>query len=127
MLIIPADVEVAEVRASVRGADYEKWLVPEFAVPEEHIPVILGWLRPVEHIVEPWRLDWLSQWGEVTIVTRSGSNLRLRFYDAGSNPAVITENGVDQFWAADYSGDGRFYGSRGMFLAVRAAYRASKK
>jgi hypothetical protein len=134
VLVIPADDEVAEVRASLSdrptfpGFDS----IPEFVVPAEHLPVILGWLRPGEYISEPWRLDLLHELGQVVIRTHDGQELRVRFFDAGHNPAVLTVDGVAQFYArdgvVDFGGEPRsIFGGITLAAAVREAHEASKR
>jgi hypothetical protein len=125
VLDLPADDEVVEMQASLR----ESWVgfeaVPEFVFPEEHVPVILSWLRPAEYIREGWRLDTLAELGEVVIRTRNGRELRLHFYWAGKNPAVLTPNGEDQFYGRGVDDEGRpVDGGIGLGKAVRDAYKA---
>jgi hypothetical protein len=65
-------------------------------VPTEHVPVIMGWLRPAEHTREPWTLSPWDELGQIVIRTRDGQELRVQFYWAGKNPAVLTPNGEDR-------------------------------
>jgi len=130
-LTIPPDAEVSEVRISLSkhcfGQDRP---IDEFVVPKEHIPVIMGWLRPSAYVREPWRLDLLAG-GEAVIKTIDGREARVRFYDAGVNPAVLTTEGVDQFYGPDYQGKSKYgsdrlvtsrYGAIGFADAIRDAY-----
>jgi hypothetical protein len=130
-LTIPPDAEVSEVRIRLSKHCFG-WDRPigEFVVPKEHVPVILGWLRPSEHIREPWRLECLTG-GYVIIKTVDGSAIRLRFYDAGVNPAVLTADNVDQFYGPRYQGKSKYgsdrlatsrYGAIGFADAIRDAY-----
>ncbi len=98
--------------------------IAEFVVPEGHVPVILAWLRPDKYIRDPWRLDWLAG-GDVVIKTTDGGEVRVHFYDAGVNPAVLTTDGVDQFYSPDFQGESR-YGAIGFAEAVYAAYHDSR-
>jgi hypothetical protein len=77
-------------------------------------------LRPPEYIREPWRLDLLEELGEVVIRSRDGREVRVRFFDAGNNPVVLTIDGVDQFYGVNVGDHGGFSLAR----AVREASRA---
>ena len=124
-LDLPADEAVSEVRASLRASQVGFKAIPEFIVPAEHAPIILSWLRPAKYIRERWPLEILDELGEIVIVTRNGAELRLRFYWAGKNPAVLTINGEDQFYGRgiDDEGDPVDGGIR-LGKAIREAYRA---
>jgi hypothetical protein len=67
-------------------------------VPRAHVPYILHWLQPAEYIRDPWRLDLLAEMGQIVIRTRTGAEVCVRFFDAGHNPAVLTVDGVNQFY-----------------------------
>jgi hypothetical protein len=131
-LALPPDDEVVEVRASLRATSVGNEEVPEFVVPAEHVPKVLDWVRPGEYIRQPWRLDILEELGAVVIRTRDGRELRLRFFDAGKNPAVLTVDGVDQFYGrggvVDFGGDPHsIAGGITLSGAVREADKASRK
>jgi hypothetical protein len=124
-MVLPADEEVAEVRASLRASQVGFEAVPEFVVPAEHVPIILGWLRPAEFIREPWRLDELEQLGEVVILARSGRHVRVRFYWSGKNPAVLNVNDADQFYGRGIDDEGApVDGGIRLGKAIQEAYRA---
>ena len=126
VLHVPADDEVVEMRASLRGSQVGFEAVPEFVVPEEHVAVILSWLRPAEYIQEAWPLDMLDELGEVAIRTRSDGELRLRFYWAGKNPAVLTADGINQFYGRGVNVEGSpVDGGIRLGKAVREAYKPS--
>ena len=127
---LPADGEVAEMRASLRGSQTLFDAILEFVVPPQHVPLVLDWLRPGEYIQEPWRLDLLDELGEVIIRTRDGRELRLQFFDAGKNPSVLALDGENQFYGrggvVDFGGDPHSVaGGLGLGIAVREANKAS--
>jgi hypothetical protein len=133
--VIPAVAEVAEMRISLSQHCFGSEGMAEFTVPQEHVPGLLGWLQPTEYIRKPWRLEWLKA-GEVIIKTTDGGEMRLRFYDAGVNPAVLSADGVDQFYGPDYQGRSKYgsdrlatsrYGAIGFADAIYAAYWDSQK
>ena len=124
-LVIPPAAEVSELRIHLSAHCFGFKPIANLVVPREHVSAILGWLRPSEHIREPWRLDQLVG-GEAIIKTRDGKEMSVRFYDAGVNPAVLTANGVDQFYGPDFQGETR-YGAIGFADAIRAAYHESRR
>jgi len=96
-------------------------------VTAEHIPAILRWLQPGEYVPNPpiFPHDML---GEIWIKTNSGSEVRLRFYTAGKNPAVYTVDGIDHFWGSHQDEQGRWVdGGVGLGRAVRTAFDATKR
>jgi hypothetical protein len=107
VLPLPADDAVVEMRASLRPSRAGK-AVPQFVVPADHVPLILEWLRPGEHVRGPLPLERLDELGEVAIRTKSGRELWLWFYSAGRGPAVIvcTPDGEDQFHGRGTDGEG---------------------
>lgn len=107
-LPLPAGDEVVEMRASLRASRAGK-AVPAFHVPDDHVPRILGWLRPGEHVREPLPLDRLDELGEVVIRRKSGRVLWLWFYSAGPGPAVFVcdPDGRDQFYGRGVDDEGR--------------------
>ena len=128
VLILPADEEVAEVRASLRASQVGFEEIPEFVVPPEHVPAVLGWLRPPRYEPHPPIFPEYDELGAVVIRTRSGQELLLRFYWAGKNPAVVTRDGVDHFWGRGVNDEGRpCDGGVGLGNAVREAPRAAKR
>jgi hypothetical protein len=108
VLALPVDDEVVEMRASFRLAPAGK-AVPQFVVPDGHVPLILEWLRPGEYVREPLPLDRLDELGEVAIRTKSGRELWLWFYAAGQGPALIVcdPGGEGQFYGRGADGEGR--------------------
>ena len=98
VLAIPADEEVVEVRASIRESEFGFGPTPEFVVPAEHVSIILGHLRPPEYMRKNWNLEWLTEVGYVVVRSRDGRELKVRFFEAGHNPAVFTVDGANQFY-----------------------------
>jgi hypothetical protein len=128
VLLVPADDEVAEVRASLWASPVALEPIPEFVVPPEHVPVVLGWLRPLEYVSNPPIYPEHDEFGELVIRTRSGQELRLRVFWAGKNPAVVTSDGVDHFWGRGIDDEGRPRdGGSCLSNALRAANRAAKQ
>jgi hypothetical protein len=96
---LPADDEVAEIRASLKESEVSWPGISEFKVPADHVPGILDQLRPAKYNSEPWELGRINvELGEIVIRTKSGEEIRLHFYDAGVNPVLFTSDGVDQFF-----------------------------
>jgi hypothetical protein len=85
-MVLPADDEVAELQASLRASELGYEAIPEFVVPPEHVRVVLGWLRPPKYEPRPPISPEHDELGELVIRSRSGQELRLRFYWAGKNP-----------------------------------------
>lgn len=128
VLVVPADEVVVEVRASLRASQIGFEMIPEFVVPPEHVPIILAWIRPAKYIRNPWELQFLDELGEVVIGTKNGRELRMRFYEAGKNPAVITAGNEDQFYGRGIDDEGRSCdGGIGLGIAIRDAYAAFKR
>jgi hypothetical protein len=132
ILALPLDGEVTEMRAGLYGSQALFDSIPEFVVPPDHVPVILGLLRPGKYIQEPWQLDLLNQLGEVVLRSSNGRETRLRFFDAGKNPAVLTLDGENQFYGrggiVDFGGDPHSVaGGLSLGIAVREAYKASRR
>lgn len=122
VLALPADDEVAEVRASPRKSEIGFPETPEFVVPARHVSNLISTLRPAEYVRQPWALERLEQLGEVVIRTRDGGELRIRFFDAGHNPAILTVDGETQFYGMTV-GD---FGGVSLAKAVRDASLASR-
>ncbi len=125
-LPLPADDEVAAMRASLRPSRAGK-AVPPFIVPTDHVPRILEWLRPGEHVPGPLPPGALDELGEVVIQTKSGRVLWLWYYSAGQGPAVIvcTPDGEDQFRGRGVDGEGRpVDGGLRLRKAVEGAFEA---
>jgi hypothetical protein len=123
-LPLPADDEVVEMRASLRPSRAGK-AVPQFVVPDDHVPLILEWLRPGERVRGPGPLGPLDELGEVAIRTKSGRELWLWFYSAGQGPAVLVcdPDGRDQFHGRGTDGEGRpVDGGRRLRKAVEDAF-----
>lgn len=99
-LTIPSRDEVVEVRASVRDGVGFGPGVPEFVVPEDHVPTILLWLQPTKYEPGTPITPEEHELGEVIIRTRDGRELRLRFFEAGHQPLLLTPDGTHYFWAA---------------------------
>jgi hypothetical protein len=128
VIVLPDDDDVAEMVASLRTSQIGLEAVPEFVVPAEHVPAVLAWLRPAEYIEKPWRIDQFDELGEVVIRTRDGREVRLRFYWAGKNPAVLTADGEDQFWGRGIDDKGHpCDGGIRLAIAVREAHKASQR
>src|SRR5688572_9226998 len=82
-LAIPADDDVIELRASLHKSQFWNNGIPEFVVPAEHVPIILGQLRPPEYIPKPWPLNAVTEVGHVVICSRDGNEMKIRFFEAG--------------------------------------------
>ncbi len=108
VLALPAAEEVAEMRASFRLAPAGR-VIDQFVVPADHVPRILEYLRPAEHVREPLPLGRLGELGEVAIRTKAGRVLWLWFYSAGQGPVIIVCDpyGEDQFYGRGADGEGR--------------------
>jgi hypothetical protein len=128
VLVLPADNEVTEVRASLREFQGLFPAAPEFTVPTEHVPVVLGWLRPAEHFPDRWNAYPIDEMGSVVIRTRDGREMRLVFYWTGKNGVMFTPNGEDQFFGRGIDPKGR-YVDGGMCLryAIEEAFKASRR
>ena len=127
VLVLPQDGEVVEVRASLRNFQDVFSAVPEFRVPTDHVPDILGWLRPADYNRKS-RLDRIDELGEVVIRTRVGEEFRLRFYWTGKNGVVFTRDGVDQFYGRGRNDSGASIdGGYTLCNAVRRASEAANK
>lgn len=128
VLILPQDGEVVEVRASLRDFQGIFTAVPEFRVPTDHVPDILGWLRPADYNRKPWPLNRIDELGEVVIRTRVGEEFRLRFYWTGKNGVVFTRDGVYQFYGCGQNDSGAWIdGGQTLCNAVRRASEAAGK
>jgi hypothetical protein len=129
VLLVPADDEVVELRASMRASQVFFEPIPEFVVPPEHVPAVLGWLRPLEYVSDPPIYPEHDELGEIVIrAARSGQELRLRFYWAGKNPAVVTRDGMDHFWGRGVDDQGRPRdGGSCLGNAIREANKAAKR
>ena len=73
VLVLPQDGDVVEVRASLRDFQGIFTAVPEFRVPTDHVPDILGWLRPADYNRKS-RLDRIDELGEVVSARGSGKS-----------------------------------------------------
>lgn len=127
VLTLPADDEVAEVRASLRASDTGFPETPEFTVPPEDVPHVLRWVRPAAYVRQPPLFPNQDELGQLRIRTRSGGELVLRFYWAGKNPAVLTADGGDYFWGPSVLSERGHWMDGGMSLAnaVRTAFERS--
>jgi hypothetical protein len=123
-LLLPPDDDVIELRASLREFEGAHTSVPEFVVPPEQIATILEWLRPPKYNTETWPLNRIVELGELIIRTRSGEELRLRFYWTGKNPVVYSRDGIDQFYGKWLDNDGR--GMDGGMCLYNAVWKASE-
>ena len=135
---LPQDEDVVEMRASLHvflGVDPA---IPEFTVPAEHVHIILDWLRPAEYNRKPWPLDRLDELGKIVILTKSGEEIQLRFFDTGVNPVMFTSDGIDQFYGKsetykikiNANGDEIDKGIDGgfkLYHAIRKASEAAKR
>lgn len=127
VLVVPADDEVSEVRASLQGA--AKLGVPnvpetpEFVVPADRVPLVMRWLRPAEYVTQPPMFPEHDELGEVRIRTRDGRELWLRFFWAGKGPVVFTADGIDFFSGAIRQGESGHWldGSMGLAYDIRDA------
>jgi hypothetical protein len=128
ILVLPADNEVAEVRASLRQFQDVFPEISEFTVPKEHEPIILGWLRPAEYNRERRNPQPGDELGEVIIRTRDARELRLAFYWTGKGGVMFTPDGTDQFFGRGTDPAGR-YVDGGMCLryAIEEALGASRR
>jgi hypothetical protein len=109
------DSDIAGMRAALDESHLFKSL-PAFSVPTDHIPRILFWFRPSRYVKQPPILPWEGPIGALTISTRQGDTVNLKFYWAGHNPPVFTENGVDYF----YGGGTLEKGGHGVDGAIQA-------
>lgn len=133
-LAIPADDEIAEVRASLYDSALGFKEIPEFVVAPEHVPIILGHLRPAEYIRDRWNLEMLPEVGHVAIRSRDGSELKIRFFTAGHNPAVLTVDGANLYYGwsdgIDRSGSApppAHDGGVALGIAIEKAFKSAKK
>lgn len=139
VLSILSDDEVTELRASLcesKGGIGDDKPLPEFVVPEKHVPLILHWLRPAKYESRPPIFPESDELGEVVIKNRSGEEMRLRFFFAGHNPVVFTPDGVNYFYGwndgIDRSGNNgvepppAISGGIELMLAIKEAFKASK-
>ena len=127
VLALPADDEVAEVRASLRASDFGFRETPEFIVPPDDVARVLRWVRPAEYVRQPPVFANQDELGQLRIRTHSGRELVLRFYWAGKNPAVLTAEGVDYFWGPSVQSESGHWldGGMGLVNAVRIASERS--
>jgi hypothetical protein len=124
---LPNADEVAEMRASLLEGPVGFPRTPEFIVPADHVPVILGWLWPGDYDAKPPIFPH-DELGEILIKTKTGRELRLRFYWAGKNPAVYTFDGSDYFWGNGEDEQGKWVDGGGQLCkAIRAAFEASER
>jgi hypothetical protein len=135
VLELPVAEQVMEMRASM-PAIWTSNAVPEFVVPQEHVPNILFWLNPGKYAGNSFSREvdsgFYDKVAEIVIRTKAGEELRLRCYDWGCNPVVFTANGKDFFLG--HSGDengnhveGCIDGGAMLYLAIEAAYKAKNK
>jgi hypothetical protein len=90
------------MRASLRKTDsFATEEVSEFSVPPEHIPHILHCLRPTRYDPGIRTLPDNDELGQICIRSKSGDNVCIRFFWFGVNPALLTANGEDYFWASN--------------------------
>lgn len=130
VLVVPADDEVSEVRASLRGVTgLGVPETPEFVVPADRVPLVMRWLRPAAYESHPPIFLDYDELGEVRIRTRDGRELRLRLFWAGKNPVVLTTDGIDFFWGASRQSESGNWLDGGMGLAheIREAADASRR
>jgi hypothetical protein len=128
VLALPADNEVAEVRASLREFQGAFPSTPGFVVPPEHVPIVLDWLRPGQYLWKRWNPLPGDELGEVVIRMIDGREIKLVFYWTGKNGVVFTPDGEDQFIGCGINSEGRDVDG-GMCLrnAIEEAYKASRR
>lgn len=127
-LILPAENEVIEMRASLREFKGRFQEIPEFEVPAGFVPGILAWIQPGVRTSDRWALHAQDELGEVFIRTHDGRDLRLRFYWAGTNPPVLTPNGKDTYWGRGVNHDGyAIDGGMRLGYEVKSAHEASRR
>jgi hypothetical protein len=127
VLMLPADDEVAEMRASLRASEFGFRETTEFAVPPEDVPHVLHWVRPAEYVRQPPVFPGQNELGQLRISTRAGRELVLRFYWAGKNPAALSADSVDYFWGPSRQDESGHWldGGMGLANAVRVASERS--
>ena len=125
VLVLPADEEVAEMRASLREFQGISRAVPSFVVPAEHVPHILGWLRPGDYTPGGWEPRPEDEMGEIVIRTINGREMRLVFFWTGQNPVIFTPDGEDMFFGHEV-GDFTDGGLR-LCHAIEEAYKSSRR
>jgi hypothetical protein len=127
VIVLPDDSEVAEMRASLLESQVGFPRVPEFVVPGNHVPVILRWLRPGEYVSDPPTFPQ-DELGAIWIKTKTGKEIRLRFFWAGKNPVVYTIDGTDYFWGNDEDEQGHWVdGGIRLGKAVQTAFETSRR
>ena len=97
MLELPDEMEILEMRASVKEFQGAYPSLPEFTVPPDYVPMILSWLRPAKVSEHRWTMLGIDEVGEIVIRIKNGDELRLRFFSIGKNPALITPDGTAQY------------------------------
>ncbi|MCI0701910.1 MAG: hypothetical protein L0241_12585 [Planctomycetia bacterium] len=131
VLVLPPADEVVEMRASIRGSsEWGRKEIPEFVVPSEHIPLIIRWLQPARYDGEPGRRILPDEWeiGQICLKSKDGQEVRIRVYDFGKNPAMLTTNGEDYFWAPfDESQIRLSIGGLGLRYEIEKAFQASRQ
>jgi hypothetical protein len=122
VLQLPADEEVAEMRASLLEFRGLRPAVPEFVVPKDRVAGILQWLRPAEAARYPTPFQPIDEMGMVVIRVQDGRELRLRFYWTGQSAVMFTPNDIDQY-EGSVEGNGDFFdgGMRLRGLILKAA------
>jgi hypothetical protein len=127
VFVLPADDEVADMRACLREFQGVWPAVPEFTVPPAHVPVILGWLRPAEYRGQ-WSPRLAERLGDVVFRTRNGAETRLMFYSTGKNGVVFTTDGEDYFFGRGINPKGGYVdGGICLGYAIQEAYQVSRR
>jgi hypothetical protein len=119
VFVLPAADEVAEMRASLNHREFTDGPpVPEFVVPAEHVPAILAELQPAESLRDfsAKQFEFYGQMGEITIRTKAGGVVHLRWCWWGKNPVAFTPNGEDYFLGRRVDENGHLVGDGGMRL-----------
>jgi hypothetical protein len=93
-ITLPDEREVVSIRAVAHGDLMGMESTPEFAVPQEYIPVILGILNPAKTpagVPESW---FDPPFVDLQIAVRSGRVIKIQIGWSGQNPLCFIVDGV---------------------------------